>query len=113
MLPETEAEPSAPGYADEVRALDPERIEYGDDVRDARGHRIRLGIVRLVAPTVTSMVDVDEPELIGEVLQRSRYRCVSDQLDRIEEAAEDHDRRAFAAIVFEVHTARVTSVGRV
>ena len=48
-----------------MRPLDLQFIEHGDDVRDAKGHRIRIGVVWLVAPPVTPMVDEDEPELIG------------------------------------------------
>src|SRR3990170_1572088 len=95
-----------------MRALELELVEYGHDVRDAQGHRIRLGLVRLIAASVTSMVDIDEPELAGELLQSPGDRRASDHLDRIEESPEDRDRHAFAANILEVHAARVTSVRR-
>ena len=76
-----EAEPSAPRDAEEMRLPDPEFVQHGDDVRDAKGHRIRIGVVWLVAPPMTPMVDEDEPELIGGCGERLRDRGSADQLD--------------------------------
>jgi hypothetical protein len=90
--------------------LDLELVEHGDDIRDAKWHRIRIGVVWLVAPPVTPMVDEDEPELIGGCRERLRDGSPADELDRIEEATEDQDGGAPTAVVLEKHADTVTCV---
>src|SRR5438132_5621390 len=58
-----------PGDPDEMRSLDVELVEDRHDVRDAESHLVGLGLVGLVAPTVTSVVDEDEPELVSDLLE--------------------------------------------
>jgi len=74
MLPDAEAQSSAPGDPDEVRSFDTESVENRHDIGDAQRHRVSLRFVRFGAPTVTSVIHVDESELRGELLQRSGDR---------------------------------------
>ncbi len=110
MPPDPEAEPSPPRDAEEMRPPDVQLVEHGDDIGDAKGHRIRVGVVRLVAPPVTPMVDEDEPEFIGRCRERLRDGSPADELDRIEEATEDQDGGAPTAVVLENQADTVTCV---
>ena len=69
MLTDAEAEPSSPRDTDEMRTFDPKCVEDREDVRDAQQHRVGAHLIRLVAATVTSVVDEDEAELARQALQ--------------------------------------------
>jgi hypothetical protein len=42
--------------------------------------------VRLVASPETAVVGVDQPELVGQLLQRERNRLTPDEFHRVEDA---------------------------
>jgi hypothetical protein len=74
MFAHTETQSSAPGDADEARPRDDEFIKDGQDISDPEWHRVRSRLVRLVAPTLTTVVDEHTPELVGELLKGSGDR---------------------------------------
>jgi hypothetical protein len=67
-----EAEPAAPGKADEVGALHAEVIQHRDRIGHADRHRVRLHVVRLLAPPKPPVVDEDPAELVRGQRPRDR-----------------------------------------
>jgi hypothetical protein len=110
MFSEREAEPASPRGAEEVRALDAERVENSDGVPNARRQRIRARLARLVASALTAMIREDQPELAGH--RSSEARRLRD-LQRIREAGIEENGRARASRVLEVAADAVRGVRRV
>jgi hypothetical protein len=110
MLADPEEEPASPRDADEVRALNAELIEDRHGIGDPQRHRVRPRVVRRLASSVATVIDVHQPELLGQLPERLRDRRAPHQVDRVQESAEDQYRCAFAAIVLEVHPAPVNRV---
>lgn len=110
MFADREAESRAPREAEVVRALDPERVQDGDGVRDPRPERVRLDVVRLVAAPLAAMVAVDQAEVALERLGEGRRLRVR---DRVREARIDEDRWSVPAGVIEERADLVDRVGRV
>ena len=84
-------------------------------VLDAHGHGVYSvggGIVRFPAASVSSVIDEDQPEVLRRRLERTSERRSTDEVDRIEEAAEHDHRRAGATVVLEVHRLAVDRIGR-
>jgi hypothetical protein len=95
-----------------MRPRDLQFVEDRKNVPHAQDHFVGLGVVRFVTSAVPAVVDEDQPELMVEFSKLSSDRRPSRQLDRIEESAEEDDRRTVAAIVLEVHAAPVEVVRR-
>jgi hypothetical protein len=110
MLGDPEAESPAPRDADEVRPVDAEVIEHRSDICHTQWHRVGRFLLRLVRPTVTTMIDEDEPELVMELMERARDRSVAHEIDGIEESSEDRDGDARSPVVLVVHARSVQSV---
>src|SRR5262245_32017714 len=83
-------------------SIDADRIEHGYDIGDPQGHDVGIVVVWLVAPTVTEVIDEYESEAGGTLMKSHRHGRIPNELDRIQEAAEDDDRLAVAAVVLEV-----------
>jgi len=112
MLAKAETQPSAPGDPDEVCSLDVELVEDRDNVRHAESHLVGLRFVGFIAPTVTSVVDEDDPEIAGHRLEGSGDRSRPNQLNWIEEPTEDANRETLTAVIFEVNASRIARVRR-
>ena len=87
VLADAESETSAIRPADEVRLLDAECAEDGDEIGHLQRHRVRLRLVVLVASPEATVIRVDEPELAGELLECSRQLRCPYRLDRVEDPA--------------------------
>ena len=87
-------------------ALETQIVEDRHDVGDPQTDRIRVRFVRLIASTVSDVVDEDQPEIWGVVTERPRDRRFADQLDRVEEAAVDQHGRPVAAVVLVMDPSR-------
>ena len=72
VLADPESETPAIRPADEMRPLDAECAEHGDEVGGLQRHRVRLRLGVHVAPPEPAVIRVDEPELAGELLECSR-----------------------------------------
>ena len=69
--------------------------------------------MRLVASPETAVVGVDQPELAGQRLQRERNRLAPNEVNRVEDAAVQHNGRPRTAVVLEVDARPVSRVRRV
>jgi hypothetical protein len=76
MCSYAEAKAASPGQADEVRSLNAQLIDYRDGICHPEVHCVSLLIVRLIARSEASVVDIDQPELILNRLgdPRASYR---------------------------------------
>src|SRR5918996_1120534 len=110
MLAEREAEPGSPRGAEEVHALDPERVENRDSVCNARRERVRARLVRLVTPALTAVIGEDQAELAAQGPREARG-CRN--LQWVSEAGVEENRRGRASRVLEVGADAVHGVRRV
>jgi len=94
-----------------VRPLDPECIQHRHGIRDPERHGVRVRVVGLVAAPDTSVVDVDNAELVGG--QRLGDVRLSHLVDRIQESSVEDDCGSVAIVVLEVHALAIQRVSRV
>lgn len=72
MLADPEAQACAQREADEMSAIDAQRVQYGDDISAARGQRVGAHLVGLVAAALPSVVGEDEAKIITQGIGESR-----------------------------------------
>ena len=93
-------------------AVDVQRVENRDRVRNPRGQRVAFGRPWLVATALAAVIGEDQAKLITQRLRKSRrFR----NLERIREARVEEDGRSAASRVLEIDTdtiQRVRGVGR-
>jgi hypothetical protein len=110
MLAERETEPSSPRGAEEVRALDAQRVENGDGVANTGGQRVRARLPWLVAAALTAVIREDQPELAAQ--HPSETRRLRD-LQRIREPGVKQGGGPRASRVLEVRADAIHGVRRV
>jgi hypothetical protein len=93
-----------------MRAVNPQRVEDRDGVRDPRGQRITLGGPRLVAAALTTVIGEDQAKLAA---QRPGECRRFGNLERIRESRVEKEGRRITSFVLEIGADAVERIRRV